>query len=222
MRQSKGRGVEPRRREVAAGPVTAGARFFLRDLQGRWREEVDDPPLCRATAAQSRRQVGLDMVQVVGLAPGLARSLQLSEPSRREQEGSSQSSSLPQWGLQRRRFRNIPTPGLAPTASSASPGEPAERSRPRPVAPHSRCLRPASGTWAVALALKRLAWERNASLTNIANQLPRLGHSEEAEATRQPAPNGEVEVDPGPPGVNLDQALETALCINDERQATKR
>lgn len=56
----------------------------------------------------------------------------------------------------------------------------------------------------------------------MANQLPRLGHSEEAEATRQPAPNGEVEVDPGPPGVNLDQALETALCINDERQATKR
>lgn len=67
-------------------------------------------------------QVGLDMFQVVGLAPGLARSLHLSEPGRREQEGGSQSSSLRQWGLQRRRFRNIPTlawPQLAPTASSA-------------------------------------------------------------------------------------------------------
>ena len=102
MRQSKGRGVEPRKREVAAG-----AGFVLRDLQRQQRGEVDHPPLFRAAAAPLRRQVGLDMLQVVGLAPGLGRCLQLSEPSRREQEGGSQSSSLQLWGLQRRRFRTL-------------------------------------------------------------------------------------------------------------------
>lgn len=49
----------------------------------------------------------------------------------------------------------------------------------------------------------------------MANQLSRLGHSEEAEATRQPAPNGEVEAD-------LGQALEIAVRINDEHRATKQ
>ena len=86
----------------------------------------------------------------------------------------------------------------------------------------SRCLRPASGTWAVAPTLKRLVRQRNASLANTAKQLPASGIPRKPKPRDSRRPTGKVEVDLDPPGVNLDQALETALRINDERQATKQ
>ena len=70
--------------------------------------------------------------------------------------------------------------------------------------------------------LKRLAKERNASLTNVANSLLRLGLADEAEAARQPTPYREVVVDLGPPHVNLDEALEIAARIEDEHQFRKQ
>lgn len=70
--------------------------------------------------------------------------------------------------------------------------------------------------------LKRLAKERNASLTNVANSLLRLGLADEAEAARRPTPYREVVVDLGPPHMNLDQALEIAVRIEDEHQFRKQ